>query len=216
MAETFVRCGRCVVAATLPVPIDSFAFFHTEINIVGVDVLHALFGGCVDPCSGIGYPRIVADVHFLLLGPEYENVLHPHVVVHVEAAGVCRKIVDVGLEQAAAEVGRRTVTEPTECSVERLAEADFLQPFYRYGVVGDVHHAEAVACGVAYFEMPHHLLRAVDAVVYRVSHAGAIFKQSDAEDESDDYPREEVKEDSPSDFPFRLSFEFFVCHDLMG
>ena len=142
--------------------------------------------------------------------------MHPHIFVHVEATSVCRKIVDVRLEQAAAEVGCRTVLEFAECLIQRLTEADLLQPFLRYDTGGNVHHAESVACGVAYFEMPDNLLRAVDAVVYRIYCAGAIFEQSDAEDEYDDHPREEVKEDPPPYFPFRLSFELFLCHDLMG
>ena len=110
-----------MVAVTFPVPIDSFAFFYTEINIVGVDVLHSLFGGRIDPLSGICYPWVLSDIQFLFLSAENEDVLHPHVIVHIEPAGVCGKVVDVGLEQAPAEVECCTVLEFAECQIQRSA-----------------------------------------------------------------------------------------------
>lgn len=50
-----------------------------------------------------------------------KDVLHPHVIVHIEPAGVCGKVVDVGLEQAPAEVECCTVLEFAECQIQRSA-----------------------------------------------------------------------------------------------
>lgn len=195
-----------MVATTLPVPIDSFAFVHTEINIVGIDILHALFGGCIDPCGGIGDSGILSDVQFLLLGTKDKDIVHPHVGVYVESTGVCRKVVDVGLKQTPTEVGCRAVLEFAECPVQRRTKPDFFQSLHRNSIAGDVDYTKAIAGRVAYFEMPDYLLRAVDAVVHRVLDADTIFEQSDTDDEYREHPRDEPKEDAPSDFPFRLSF----------
>ena len=195
-----------MVAATLPVPIDSFAFIHTEINIVGIDVLHALFGGCIDPCGGIGDSGILSDVQFLLLGAKDKNIVHPHVGVFVESTGVCRKVVDVGLKQTPTEVRCRTVLEFAECPVQRSAKPDLFQSLRCDRIGSNIYHPKSVACGVAYFEMPDDLLRAVDAVVYRVLRTDAVFEQSDAENQYQEQPREEAEENSPPNFPFRLSF----------
>ena len=134
-----------MVAATLPVPIDSLVFFYTEINIVGVDVLYALFGGRIDPCGWIYYPGILPDVHFLFLNAEYEDIVHTHIIVRIETTGVCRKIVDVGVKQASAEVGYRAVLKVTECPVQRSAKPDFFQSFPRDRLGSNIHHPKSVA-----------------------------------------------------------------------
>ena len=154
---------------TFPVPIDSFTFPYTEINIVSIDVLHSLLGGRIDPCGRIFYPRVLPDVLLLLFGAENEDVLHPHVIVHIEPSGVCCKVVDIGLKQTSSEIGCRTVFQFTECLIQRLSKSDFVQTLHRDCIIGDVHYPESVSGGVAYFEMPDDFPCAVDAVVYRVS-----------------------------------------------
>ena len=69
--------------------------------------------------------------------------------------------------------------------------------------------------GVAYFEMPDNLLRAVDAVINRVSWADAVFEQADTDNKYQETPRKKPEAYPPPDFPFRLSFQFFFCHGII-
>jgi hypothetical protein len=179
VTEALVVFRGLVIATAFPVTVDSKVSASPVINIVVRQVLYSLFRPGIEIVGGIVYMEIFSDIQSGFFVSRNKNIVKFNIGVGVVTEGKSGKIVNVGLQQAAAEIRRGVGLQPLESRPDMGTALYFFQSRFGYIVFGSINDTKTVVRAVEYVQMFYDFPAAPDIVVHRGNAvAGAIFDDS--------------------------------------